>query len=615
MGKNKWLISLILILSAGYFSLLYPQFKEGKPLEFTFYHSIDDTTSIETILTQDSLFKKQIPSHLKNSNTDSYWLKIDFTENLNTLEKDTLWFLFTRRFFNSTVYFNEGNILSKKEYGYLNRDKLKMKDKPINGVFFNKNNLIDGQYLLLKIKNLGPGQKINKNQLMLFNYNLYYTKTHVFNSKDLNKNTPVNLFIGAFLFIFLFSLITYFTSGRLDFLFYSLFILSLLLYLGKSAFGIEDFINREYTLVAFWTHSQLQIFINLFYVAFAKHYLNTSENYPKLDKAIHIVTITLTVIFIVTSYTFFNQDFDLHLLIMNLHRLFMSLFALAAFIYLIIYAKNALAYFILFGSLAFLTGSLIMLFTMNKNYMIAGATLEVLLFGLGLNYKLKMAHKEKLLLEQTAFENKISALRAQMNPHFIFNSLSSIQHLVLKSDTQSALKYLSKFSQLMRSTLENSIEKNVTLAEEIKLLETYLDLESLRFDDSFSFEINVEKHLNTNLLEVPLLIIQPFVENAILHGLLHKNEGEKKLVISFSEDVNHILATVEDNGIGRKASKALYEQSPKPGKISRGIELTEKRIEILKTQPDKEAAYLIEDLTDNSGNPTGTKVTIKIPKN
>lgn len=611
MGKNKWLISLILILSTGYFSFLYPQFKEGKPLEFTIYHSIDDTTSIETILAQNSLFKKELLPNHKNSKRDSYWLKVDFTQSLSTLEKDTLWFLYTRKFFNATVYFNEQNTLSKKEYGFLNRDKIKMKDQPINGVFFNKDNLIDGQYLLLKIKKLGPGQKIDKIQLKLLNYNQFFTETHFFTTKDINKNSPVYLFIGAFLFIFLFSLITYFTSGRLDFLFYSLFILSLLIYLGKSAFGVEDYINKEYTLAAFWMHSQLQIFINLFYVAFAKHYLNTSENYPKLDKAIHIVTIALAAFFILTSFTVLNQDFDLHFLIMNLHRLFMSLFALAAFIYLIIYAKNALAYFIMFGSLAFLTGSLIMLFTLNKNFMIAGAALEVLLFGLGLNYKLKMANKEKLLLEQTAFENKISALRAQMNPHFIFNSLNSIQHLIISDNKEGAIKYLNKFSSLMRNLLESSIEKNIVLSDEINLLHKYLELESLRFDNAFDFSIEVHENLNPDLVEVPILIVQPFVENALHHGLLSKKGGDKKLKIVFKKVKNTLVCEIDDNGIGREASQKL-KPFLKSEKKSRGIEVTQKRLRIQNDEDEDENNITIIDKTNEKGEPAGTKVIIKI---
>src|SRR5690554_3364416 len=111
MEKNKWLISLVLALSTGYFSLLYSQFEEGKLLDFTIYHSIDDTTSVETLLIHDSLFKNQIPPDHKKSKKDSYWLKIDLTKSLNALEKDTLWFLHTRKFFDATAYYNEQNTI------------------------------------------------------------------------------------------------------------------------------------------------------------------------------------------------------------------------------------------------------------------------------------------------------------------------------------------------------------------------------------------------------------------------------------------------------------------------------------------------------------------------
>lgn len=607
--KKKCLISFVLVLSTGYFSLVHSQFEEGKPVDYTIYHSIDDTTSVETLLNFDSLFKNQIPPEQLKTKKDSYWLKIEMTQYLNDLEKDTLWFLHTRKFFDATAYYKEQNKIFRTDYGFLNRDKLKMKDQPINGFFFNKNNLIDGKYLLLKIKKLGPGQRIDKIQIKLLNYDQYFKETHYFTSDDINKATPVYLFIGAFLFIFLFSVITYFTSRRLDFLFYSFYIVSLLLYLGKSAFGIEEYFNKEYTLTAFWTHSQLQILINLFYVAFAKYYLNTAENYPKLNTAIHLVSLVLLGFIIATTITVLIQDFELHFQIMNLHRLFMSLFAIGAFIYLIVYAKNALAYFIMFGSLAFLSGSLIMLFTLNKNYMIAGATLEVLLFGLGLNYKLKMANKEKLHLKQMAFENKISALRAQMNPHFIFNSLNSIQHLIISDKKEGAIKYLNKFSSLMRNLLESSIEKNIVLTEEINLLHKYLELESLRFDNAFNFKIKVHENINPDLVEVPILIVQPFVENALHHGLLSKKEGEKILKIYFKKEKNNLVCEIDDNGIGREASQKL-KPLLKSDKKSRGIEVTQKRLQI--QNDDAQNNITIIDKYNEKGEPAGTKVIIKI---
>ncbi|MCR9181689.1 MAG: histidine kinase [Flavobacteriaceae bacterium] len=606
---NQWFKCFVLTLIIGCYSPIYSQFEKGIDIGFTIFHSSLDTTSVETLLTRQALFKNQLDLRLKTTKQDSYWLKIDFSQHLNTLDKDSLWFLYTRKFLESTLYFADNGTISKKDYGFLNRNKSQEKNEPINGVFFSKNNLIDGHYLLLKIRKLAPGQKSSKLKIELVDYNQYITKTHFFTSEDINRNIPVYLFVGAFLFIFIFSLITYFTSKRFDFLFYSLYILSLLIYLGKSAFGIEEYINKEITLIAFWIHSVIQILINLFYVAFAKYYLNTSENYPKLNRAINGISYVLFGFIIVSTLTVFSTSFDLHLKIMNIHRLVMSIFAIAAFIYLFLYAKNTLAYFIIFGSLAFLAGSLIMLFTLDKNYMIIGAAIEVLLFGLGLNYKLKMANQEKILLEHTAYENKISALRAQMNPHFIFNSLNSIQHLIISDKKEAAIKYLNKFSLLMRNLLESSIEKNILLSEEINLLNKYLELESLRFDNAFEFSIEVHKNLDPDVVEVPILIVQPFIENALLHGLLSKKEDDKKLHVLFRKEENNLVCEIDDNGIGREASQKL-KPFLKSEKKSRGIEVTQKRLQIQNEGDDNNITII--DKVDENGEAAGTKVIIKI---
>lgn len=240
--------------------------------------------------------------------------------------------------------------------------------------------------------------------------------------------------------------------------------------------------------------------------------------------------------------------------------------------------------------------------------MIAGAVFEALLFGLGLAYKLKEAHQEKLRLEQTVFKNKISALRAQMNPHFIFNSLNSIQHLIIANKREAAVKYLNKFSLLMRNLLETSIEKSIVLSEEINLLRKYLELESLRFDHSFTYTIEVDASLNPDLIEVPMLVVQPFVENALVHGLLPKKEGVKTLRVGFKKENNILICEVEDNGIGRQASQnsITYLKSKKK---SRGIEITSKRLSI--QNPFIENQITFEDLVDESGAAIGTKVIIK----
>jgi len=324
-------------------------------------------------------------------------------------------------------------------------------------------------------------------------------------------------------------------SKKPEFLFYSLYTLTLLLYLGRSAYNAITFLNYDYTIFSLWLHSSLQISINLFYIAFAKYYLGTYTFYPKLNKAIHGIALFLITVVIINTYFTITFQLDQYTLVMNIHRFVMSLFALSAIVYLLIYAKNSLAYFIIIGSLTFTTGALVMLFTEDRHYMMLGSVLEVLLFGLGLNYKMRKDNQEKILLKQSAYNNQISALRAQMNPHFIFNSLSSIQHLITSDNKESAVKYLNKFSLLMRNLLEGSIEANVVLAEEISLLEKYLELEALRFNNSFHSSITVDVNLDPEAVEVPSLIIQPFVENAILHGLLKKRENDKQINIRFKK--------------------------------------------------------------------------------
>jgi len=604
--KQPWVL-LVMFFLCGKIYWAFGQFDSALPIPFTIYQTPSDTTSVETLLSADSLFQNSVDLTYKKSKKDIFWLKIDLLEYGDYFNKNDSLYLYTGNFFEVSLYYIEDGVIAQRNYGYLNRDA-PQPQLSYHGVLLTKENLIHKHFVLLKINQFMPGKSINDIKIQLVDYQDYFQKASLVKNHISYKSSIVYLFIGAFLFIFLFSIITYITSKSLDFLFYSLYIFSLLLYLGKSAYGLEEQFNSDYSKLALWVHSVLQIFINLFYIAFAKYYLNTQENYPKLNKALLIIGLVLIGFISAISLTAFFNEFDFHYKLMNLHRLVMTLFALACFIYLMIYAKNLLAYIILIGSFGFLAGSLSMLFTLNKNYMIAGAVFEALLFGLGLAYKLKEAHQEKLRLEQTVFKNKISALRAQMNPHFIFNSLNSIQHLIIANKREAAVKYLNKFSLLMRNLLETSIEKSIVLSEEINLLRKYLELESLRFDHSFTYTIEVDASLNPDLIEVPMLVVQPFVENALVHGLLPKKEGVKTLRVGFKKENNILICEVEDNGIGRQASQnsITYLKSKKK---SRGIEITSKRLSI--QNPFIENQITFEDLVDESGAAIGTKVIIK----
>ena len=199
-----------------------------------------------------------------------------------------------------------------------------------------------------------------------------------------------------------------------------------------------------------------------------------------------------------------------------------------------------------------------------------------------------------------------------MNPHFMFNALNSIQEFILTNEKRQANMYMGKFADLMRMTLDMSNKKEIDLDDEIKILELYLQLEALRFEENFSYKISVGKNVNTTDIKLPSMLIQPYVENAVKHGLLHK-QGEKKLAVDFSiDDVSCLSCTITDNGIGRKRSGEINEMR-QSRYTSFATGATQKRLELLNYERNAAIAVVYNDLQDGNGNMVGTSVTIKIP--
>lgn len=202
--------------------------------------------------------------------------------------------------------------------------------------------------------------------------------------------------------------------------------------------------------------------------------------------------------------------------------------------------------------------------------------------------------------------SKLTAIQSQMNPHFIFNSLNSIQDLILKGDVEHSYSYITTFSNLVRRTLNYSEKDFIDFEQEVKLLDLYLSLEKLRFKKDFYFTMDFE---GVEDVMIPPLLVQPFIENALVHGLLHK-EGEKRLKISFHLD-DYLICTIEDNGIGRKASREI-KQRQRLDHESFSSEAIRKRFDILSKVFEGEFGYEFVDLFDD-GKPAGTKVIMKIP--
>lgn len=208
---------------------------------------------------------------------------------------------------------------------------------------------------------------------------------------------------------------------------------------------------------------------------------------------------------------------------------------------------------------------------------------------------------------------QLSALKAQLNPHFIFNALNSIQEFILLNDRVQANRFLGKFADLMRLTLENSNKKTISLSDEIKLLDVYLQLEGLRFEDQFSYQVKVGHGLQPESIEIPSMLIQPYVENALKHGLLHKKE-DRKLIVSFSLIHDKLMVEIQDNGIGRENSKKINAMRSESHK-SFAMGANEKRLNLLNTGKEHSIAVEIHDLADLEQNATGTLVILKIPIN
>ncbi|CAN5452472.1 sensor histidine kinase [soil metagenome] len=229
------------------------------------------------------------------------------------------------------------------------------------------------------------------------------------------------------------------------------------------------------------------------------------------------------------------------------------------------------------------------------------------------NRQLELSEKEKKLaaLQQQKTELEMQALRAQMNPHFIFNSLNSINNFILENDRLMASEYLNKFSKLVRLILQNSQASLISLESELESLKLYLELEALRFNYHFAYRITVPNELDIEVLKVPPLIIQPYAENAIWHGLMQK-EGKGRLDIEISQENDHLFFKIADDGIGRKAAAAAASKSATRHK-SMGLKITADRITMLQSLNGKESPVTIIDLMNPDGSGAGTEVFIKIP--
>jgi sensor histidine kinase YesM len=219
--------------------------------------------------------------------------------------------------------------------------------------------------------------------------------------------------------------------------------------------------------------------------------------------------------------------------------------------------------------------------------------------------------RKRAAFQQKLSEMEMTALRAQMNPHFIFNSLNSIENFIMQNKERQASDYLNKFARLIRIILENSHHNLITISRDMEALQLYVDLEQFRFNNKFSYQLDIEKELTEDNYQIPPLLIQPFVENAIVHGLANSDHPNLRLSITLKSEGDYIKYTIEDNGVGRR-NAASYRLQNQTNHKSVGLNITRERINIFNRQRNFGDEVKIIDLYNEKGDAAGTRCEIRI---
>ena len=238
----------------------------------------------------------------------------------------------------------------------------------------------------------------------------------------------------------------------------------------------------------------------------------------------------------------------------------------------------------------------------------------LLLAVVGILWYRSSRQKQKLVKSEMDKRNLLTEqklLRAQINPHFMFNALNSVQSYISANDTLKAMTYLAKFSQLMRNILENSRKSMITLEEEVNTLKLYMELEAMRFSNSFEYRVKIQENLVPSRIYIPPMLVQPFVENSIKHGFRDRQTAGR-VMVEFSKNNGMVSCTIEDNGMGREKAMAM-KTAGKSAHKSLGMQVTHERLIAMKKDRNLNVTFNIEDLVSADGKPAGTRVLLDMP--
>ena len=468
---------------------------------------------------------------------------------------------------------------------------------------------------------------------------------------------------GAIWILLLYNLSLYFMARRSFNLSYSAYLLFVSLNFINVKFSIFSIlfpdVHPAHLKTKFETY-YVESFMYISYFLFIRHYIESKSKYPSIDTLLKVMILNSTVEIFITN--FLLQTGSYNLLNYLIHGLKVANMLCAIGLIPLFYKNyNQLISYLFFGGTSLLIGTVLYFATFNMPnwnhniwepyyFIYLGIFIEIIIFSLGIGYRFKLIQDEKIKAQNELIENyktreqyeqqlnikmkqelekrgeemseknkqmyeiklaqelsdaKMQLLTARMNPHFIFNSLNSLKDLIIKR--KDAIPFIDKFSVLLRGILMQSEAPFIYLTDEIKTLTHYLDLENLRFGNTIQFEIIIDEGLDISDKLIPPMLLQPLVENALLHGLRPKRTESKELFITFKNDLDKLQIIVDDNGVGRQ-KKNPHKNSYR----SVGMELIKRRLDILNVQNNVNSNLKIIDKKGHDGKAQGTKVILSL---
>ncbi len=499
---------------------------------------------------------------------------------------------------------------------------------------------------------------------------------HIINELSTPTQNGIVVFVSGFLFILgVFHFFLYFQHKDKSYLYYSLYALLVFIYTfhRDPDFLLTKLISPALPTLHF-LYDAIKWLYSIIYIYFAISFIQFYKYNPKWDRVLRdFAKISLWILLVLTIYSMYIHDNKLLEIVYN-YAFLPLIFIIGLYsLYLFYKTESPVKNYLLIGAGVYLvltTFSHILTYTGHPFRVLFyfAVTFEIILFALGLGKKQKLIleeknrwqneiireHEENLRLKeeithqmdekvkqktseiiQLMQENeaqkrekialqyskemiklRMSALQAQMNPHFLFNSLNSIKHFIINNEQKKSISYLTKFAKLIRNVLDYSGVSEISLKEELEIMKLYLEIENIRFDNQLQCDFIIHPAIDLNKIKVPPLILQAIIENAVWHGLAPKKEDKKIIIKIEKEKINNqnfIHIEILDNGIGRKKAGHIYNsKSNMLKKKPSGISITEERLKVFAEKYAKDYRFEIEDLIDEKGDPKGTKVILEI---